>query len=111
MPCLRWLKESYWSTGKWDKWTDTLENKLLKRKTLCYPSSNRSCFTWRKIETDAKMNFYTGIQTIEMFNVIFIFIKPYLQNICLLDSTNKTSSDFNKNKEALSHKKFKEIER
>ena len=47
----------------------------------------------------------------EMFNVIFILIKPYLQNICLLDSTNKTSSDFNKNKEALSHKKFKEIER
>ena len=24
------------------------------------------------------MNFYTGMQTIEMFNVIFIFIKPYL---------------------------------
>ena len=27
------------------------------------------------------MNFYTGIQTIEMFNVIFILIKPYLPNI------------------------------
>ena len=26
------------------------------------------------------MNFYTGMQTIEMFNVIFIFIKPYLLN-------------------------------
>ena len=26
----------------------TLENKLLKRKTLCYAKSNRSCFTWRK---------------------------------------------------------------
>ena len=29
----------------------------------------------------AKMGFYTGIQTIEMFNVISILIKPYLPNI------------------------------
>ena len=28
----------------------------------------------------AKMGFYTGIQTIEMFNVISILIKPYLPN-------------------------------
>ena len=35
--------------------------------------------TWRKIKTDAKMNFYTGMQT--MFNVIFILVKPYLSNI------------------------------
>ena len=59
----------------------TLENKLLKRKTLCCANSNWSCFTWHKIKTDAKMNFYSGIQTIEMFNVIFILIKPYLPNI------------------------------
>ena len=59
----------------------TLENTLLRRKTLCYANKNRSCFTWRKIKTDPKMNFYTGIQTIEMFNVIFILIKPYLPNI------------------------------
>ena len=58
----------------------TLENKLLKRKTLCYANINRSCFTWRKIKTDTKMNFYTGIQTTEMFNVIFILIKPHLPN-------------------------------
>ena len=51
----------------------TSGNKLLKRKTLCYENSNRSCFTWHKIKADAKKNFYTGIQTIEMFNVIFIF--------------------------------------
>ena len=59
----------------------TLENKLLKRKTLCCANSNWSCFTWHKIKTDAKMNFYSGIQTIQMFNVIFILIKPYLPNI------------------------------
>ena len=59
----------------------TLENKLLKRKTLCYANSKRSCFTWCKIKTDAKINFHTGIQTIEMLDVIFILIKSYLLNI------------------------------
>ena len=58
-----------------------LENKLLKRKTLCYTNSNRSCLTWCKIKTNPKMNFYIGILTIEMFNVIFILIKRYLPNI------------------------------
>ena len=59
----------------------TLESELLKRKILCYAITNRSSFTWRKIKTDAKTSFYTGIQTIESFNVIFILIKPYLPNI------------------------------
>ena len=48
----------------------TLKNKLLKRKTLCYANSNRSCFTQHNIKADAKISFYTGIQTIEMCNVI-----------------------------------------
>ena len=39
----------------------TLQNKLLKRKILCYANSNRSCFTWRKIKADVKINSYTGI--------------------------------------------------
>ena len=42
-----------------------------------------------KIKTDAKMNFYTGIQTIEMFNVIFILIKPYLPNIAYRTAPGK----------------------
>ena len=67
----------------------TLENKLLKRNTLCYANSNRSCFTWHKIKTDAKMNFYTGTQTIEMFNVIFILIKPYMPYIVYLTAPAK----------------------
>ena len=52
--------------------------------TLCYANSNRSYFTWCKIKTDVKMNFYTDIQTIEMFDVIFTLIKPYLPNIIYL---------------------------
>ena len=62
----------------------TLENKLFKRMTLCYANSNRSYLTWCKIKTDVKMNFYTDIQTIEMFDVIFTLIKPYLPNIIYL---------------------------
>ena len=36
-------------------------------------------FVTPKIKTDAETHFYTGIQSIEMFNVILILIKPYLQ--------------------------------
>ena len=35
----------------------TLENKLLKRQTWCYANSNKSCFTWRRVKTDVKLNF------------------------------------------------------
>ena len=59
----------------------TFENKLLKKKTLCYANSNRSCFARCKIKADAEMNFDTGIQTKEVFSVIFILYKPYLPNI------------------------------
>ena len=59
-----------------------LENKLLKRKTLC--DANRSCFTWPKIKTDVKMNFPTGIQTVEIMNVIVT-----LNRICLILSTGR----------------------
>ena len=38
-------------------------------------------FKWHKAKINAKMNFYTGIQTIEMFNVILILIKNFLPNI------------------------------
>ena len=58
------------------------------------------------IKTDAKMN---GIQTIEMLIVVFILIKPYLSNTVYWTAPAK-QSDFNKNKEALSHKNFREID-
>ena len=87
----------------------TLENKLLKRKTLCCANSNRSCFTWHKIKTDARMNFYSGIQTIEMFNVIFILIKPYLPNIVYWTAPTKyrmTSTKIKKHSVTKSSKKL-----
>ena len=39
-----------------------------------------STFTWRKIKTDAKMKFYTRINTIVLFNKTFRLIQPYLSD-------------------------------
>ena len=36
-----------------------------------------SILTWRKIKTDAKMKFYTGINTTALFNKIFRFTQPF----------------------------------
>ena len=38
-------------------------------------------FTWKKIKTDAKIRFYTGIASIALFNTIFKLIKPYIPHI------------------------------
>lgn len=40
-----------------------------------------SFFNWRNIKTDAKMNFYTGIQSIAMFNTLFLLLSPYLPKL------------------------------
>ena len=40
-----------------------------------------SDFTWSRIKTDKKMNYYTGISSIVMFNTIFSLIKPYLSSV------------------------------
>ena len=55
----------------------TLENKQLKHRSIMKTST----FTWRKIKTDAKMKFYTGINTIVLFNKIFRLIKAFLHDI------------------------------
>ena len=33
-------------------------------------------------KTDEKMNFYTGVSTIKLFNAIFLIIAPYLPKLC-----------------------------
>ena len=46
-----------------------------------FNSVKSSVFTWRKIKTDVKMNFYTGISSINLFNVIFLLLSPFLQHV------------------------------
>ena len=40
-----------------------------------------STFTWRKIKTDAKVKFYTEINTIVLFNKIFRLIQHFSSDI------------------------------
>ena len=41
-------------------------------------SDKSTAMTFRKIKTDKKMNFYTGLSTIALFNATFLLSKPYL---------------------------------
>ena len=45
----------------------TLENKQLKHRSI----KKTSTFIWRKIRIDVKMKFYTGVNSIVLFNKIF----------------------------------------
>ena len=55
----------------------TMENKESKYRSIVKTST----FTRRKIKTDAKMKFYTRINTIVLFNKIFRLIQPFLTDI------------------------------
>ena len=55
----------------------TLEYKQLKHRSLM----NTSIYTCRKIKTDAKMKFYTGINTVVLLNKIFRLIQPFLSDM------------------------------
>ena len=55
-------------------------------------NNKRSVFTWRKIKTDAKMNFYTGIQSIAMFNVLFLLLSPFLSKLRYWRGAKRTNT-------------------
>jgi len=72
----------------------SLQVKKLKREKLF--SSKSSHFTWRIIKTDAKMNFYTGISSIKLFDVIFQLLQPYLTNLMYWKGPSKHRRSFSK---------------
>ena len=53
--------------------------KQTKKKEIV--SSFPSAFSWKKIKTDAKMKFYTGMTSIALFNAVFLLMEPYLSHI------------------------------
>ena len=59
----------------------TLENNKLRRYARIKSFSRSSSFTWKHIKTNAKMNFYTGISSIPIFNMLFLLIQPYIINL------------------------------
>ena len=59
-----------------------------------------STFTWGKMKTDAKMKFYTGINTIVLFNKIFRLIQPFLSDLIYWKGL-KHAKDFSKVKDQI----------
>ena len=64
-----------------------IESNILKDKIKASKQSikvlvqRHNKFIWKKIKTDAKMGFYTGIASVALFNTIFTLIKPYMPHI------------------------------
>ncbi|XP_012562119.2 uncharacterized protein LOC105847239 [Hydra vulgaris] len=59
---------------------NSLTNQLKKLKIKQTVKSKQK-FSWRLVNNDKKMNFYTGISSIAIFNVIFGLLKPFLPSI------------------------------
>ena len=60
-------------------WHPELNSKKQKRSELL--NSKQSRFSWKKVKTAAKMNFYTGLSSIEVFIAVFNLIESYLPSI------------------------------
>ena len=64
-----------------------IENNILKDKIKASKRpvkvlvQRHDKFTWKKLKTDAKMKFYTGIALGALFNTVFTLIKPYIPHM------------------------------
>ncbi|XP_047123362.1 uncharacterized protein LOC124806458 [Hydra vulgaris] len=56
--------------------TNQLKKLKIKQTVKC-----KQKFSWKLVNNDKKMNFYTGISSIAIFNVIFGLLKPFLPSI------------------------------
>ena len=57
-----------------------VEDNCLKQKIKQVQSEDKP-FSWKCIKKDTKMKFYTGLQTIQIFCVLFELLKPCLPNL------------------------------
>ena len=84
------------------KENEGLHRKLLSRKT------KTATFSHCRIKTDEKMNFYTGISSIPLFNAIFSLLSLYLPKLKYWRGRKTTSiikrSSYLSSQKALSHK-------
>ena len=61
-------------------------------------------FTWKKINTDPKIRFYTGIASVALFNTIFTLSKPYIHTYLVFERTKTFHANFKRNwKEKCQH--------
>ena len=61
-----------------DKLYQQVQYLQMKNNKLTQDISSKSVFSWQKIKTDKKMNFYTGISSIQAFLAVYKLIQPYL---------------------------------
>ena len=55
----------------------TRENRLLKRERFLKKSKDMP-FSWTFVKTDKKLNFYTGLSSIELFEAVHNLLSPYI---------------------------------
>ena len=68
-----------------------IDNQQLKREKILAATS-KSVSSWRKIKSDAKMNFYTGLSSNQVFNTVFSLIEPILPQVRYWRGTNRITS-------------------
>ncbi len=56
------------------------------------------------INSDAKMRFYTGIQTVAVFNLLFSFLKPHVSNLVFWRGSKVTTSIASKKTTTKTHR-------
>ncbi len=66
--------------------------------------NSKKPFSTVSIKSDAKMKFYTGIQTLAVFNVIFALIKPHVSKLVFWRGKKVISSAVTKKCTTKSHK-------
>ena len=82
------MNEENMSLPSYSNWADEIKalkigSNILKSKIKTFKRPvkvlvrRHDKFTWKKIKTDAKMRFYTGIASVSLFNAFFTLIKPY----------------------------------
>ena len=56
------------------------ENRLLKREKILKKSKHMP-FSWTFIKADKKMNFYTGLSSIKLFEAVYNLPSPYIPRL------------------------------
>ena len=61
---------------------DTLKQRIKGlQKVIKTEKENCNPFSYKYIKTDKKINFYTGITTIKLFDTLFEILNPYLSRL------------------------------
>ena len=68
------------------------DNQRLRRVNKTLTMTRKKPFSCSSIKTDAKMNFYTGIASIALFQALFNLLRPYSSDINYWQGAKKMSS-------------------